>query len=141
VFKGKWMGLVVAVKVVPDHGSDSRMVMRCAHEIAILTALPHPNIVQVCMPLAMAIAADVARCDVVPCGLHDLLHGWLCVSTSCSCVSRKQLGSSCVLTSGVRTGCAGLHVPARHPSGGSGGPLRKGGGKATAEEDCRLCGR
>jgi serine/threonine protein kinase len=48
VFKGKWMGLVVAAKVVSDHGSNNRMVMRCAHEIAILTALSHPNIVQVC---------------------------------------------------------------------------------------------
>ena len=50
VFKGMWMGLVVAVKVVSDYGGDNRMVMRSAHEIAILTALSHPNIVQVRVP-------------------------------------------------------------------------------------------
>jgi serine/threonine protein kinase len=48
VFKGMWMGLVVAVKVVSDYGGDNRMILRSAHEIAILTALSHPNIVQVC---------------------------------------------------------------------------------------------
>jgi serine/threonine protein kinase len=50
VFKATWMGLVVAVKVVSDNGAEGRMVMRCAHEIAILTALSHPNIVQVGTP-------------------------------------------------------------------------------------------
>jgi hypothetical protein len=56
VLKGKWMGLVVAAKVVSDSGSDSRMVMRCAHEIAILTALSHPNIVQVGRQLCRRVA-------------------------------------------------------------------------------------
>lgn len=48
VFKGLWRGLVVAVKVVVDDGTNSKAVMRNAHEIAILGALSHPNIVQVC---------------------------------------------------------------------------------------------
>ncbi|KAJ9519284.1 hypothetical protein QJQ45_017942 [Haematococcus lacustris] len=42
VFRGLWRGLVV----VCDDGKNEKMVMKNAHEIAILGALSHPNIVQ-----------------------------------------------------------------------------------------------
>lgn len=47
VFRGLWRGLVVGVKVVCDDGKNEKMVMKNAHEIAILSALSHPNIMQV----------------------------------------------------------------------------------------------
>lgn len=47
VFRGLWRGLVVGVKVVCDDGKNDKMVMKNAHEIAILSALSHPNIMQV----------------------------------------------------------------------------------------------
>eukprot|EP00798_Chlamydomonas_sp_ICE-L_P030866 gene30866-35910_t len=46
VFRGLWRGLVVGIKVVCDDGTNDKMVMKNAHEIAILSALSHPNIVQ-----------------------------------------------------------------------------------------------
>ncbi|KAL6746275.1 kinase-like domain-containing protein [Haematococcus lacustris] len=46
VFRGLWRGLVVGIKVVCDDGKNEKMVMKNAHEIAILGALSHPNIVQ-----------------------------------------------------------------------------------------------
>jgi hypothetical protein len=48
VFRGLWRGQVVAVKVVASGGpGNERSVMKNAHEIAILSALSHPNILQV----------------------------------------------------------------------------------------------
>jgi serine/threonine protein kinase len=47
VFRGEWRGLVVAVKVVADDATNDKLVMKNAHEIAILAALSHPNIIQV----------------------------------------------------------------------------------------------
>lgn len=47
VYRGLWRGLVVAVKVVAvGEPSNERAVMKNAHEIAILSALSHPNILQ-----------------------------------------------------------------------------------------------
>ncbi|KIZ00957.1 Serine/threonine-protein kinase ppk16 [Monoraphidium neglectum] len=47
VFRGLWRGQVVAVKVVASGGpGNERSVMKNAHEIAILSALSHPNILQ-----------------------------------------------------------------------------------------------
>jgi len=46
VFRGLWRGLVVGIKVVCDDGKNEKMVMKNAHEIAILGSLSHPNIVQ-----------------------------------------------------------------------------------------------
>eukprot|EP00798_Chlamydomonas_sp_ICE-L_P005663 gene5663-8988_t len=46
VFRGLWRGLVVGVKVVCDDGKNEKMVVKNAHEIAILTAISHPNVVQ-----------------------------------------------------------------------------------------------
>jgi hypothetical protein len=36
VFRGLWRGLVVGIKVVCDDGKNEKMVMKNAHEIAIL---------------------------------------------------------------------------------------------------------
>ena len=47
VFRGLWRSLVVGIKVVCDDGKNEKMVMKNAHEIAILSAISHPNIVQV----------------------------------------------------------------------------------------------
>jgi hypothetical protein len=47
VFRGEWRGLVVAVKVVADDATNDKLVMKNAHEIAILASLSHPNIIQV----------------------------------------------------------------------------------------------
>ncbi len=57
VFRGLWRGLVVGVKVVCDDGKNDKMVMKNAHEIAILSALSHPNIMQVSVRTALRHAA------------------------------------------------------------------------------------
>ena len=40
-------GLVVGIKIVVDDGKNEKMVMKNAHEIAILSTLSHPHVTQV----------------------------------------------------------------------------------------------
>eukprot|EP00798_Chlamydomonas_sp_ICE-L_P018585 gene18585-25097_t len=51
VFRGLYRGLVVGIKVVCDDGKNEKMDMKNAHEIAILSTVSHPNVIQayVCM--------------------------------------------------------------------------------------------
>lgn len=46
VYKGLYQGLVVAVKVVVDETPSDRTQLKHAHEIALLTSLSHPNVLQ-----------------------------------------------------------------------------------------------
>lgn len=47
VFRGLWRGLTVGIKIVVDDGKNEKMVMKNAHEIAILSTLSHPHVTQV----------------------------------------------------------------------------------------------
>ena len=47
VFRGLWKGLTVGIKIVVDDGKNEKMVMKNAHEIAILSTLSHPHVTQV----------------------------------------------------------------------------------------------
>jgi serine/threonine protein kinase len=47
VFRGGWGGVVGAVRGGADDATNDKLVMKNAHEIAILAALSHPNIIQV----------------------------------------------------------------------------------------------
>lgn len=44
MFKGLLQGMVVAVKIVVDNGSNEKNVLKNAHEIAILSTLSHPHV-------------------------------------------------------------------------------------------------
>ena len=46
MFRGLWRGLIVGIKVVVDDGKNEKMVMKNAHEIAILGTLSHPHVTQ-----------------------------------------------------------------------------------------------
>ncbi|KAG1656207.1 hypothetical protein FOA52_011337 [Chlamydomonas sp. UWO 241] len=46
VFRGTRHGLVVAIKVVVDTGTNEKSVIKNAHEIAILSTLSHPHVTQ-----------------------------------------------------------------------------------------------
>ncbi|MEW5297631.1 MAG: hypothetical protein WDW36_000829 [Sanguina aurantia] len=59
VFSGLWRGLVVGIKVVCDDGKNEKMVMKNAHEIAILSSLSHPNIVQAYSCLTDVLVTDL----------------------------------------------------------------------------------
>ncbi|GIL83127.1 hypothetical protein Vretimale_11467 [Volvox reticuliferus] len=64
VFRGLWRGLVVGVKVVCDDGKNEKMVMKNAHEIAILSALSHPNIVQAYNCLTDVLVRDLLNVTI-----------------------------------------------------------------------------
>eukprot|EP00798_Chlamydomonas_sp_ICE-L_P030671 gene30671-35688_t len=51
VFRGLYRGLVVGIKVVCDDGKNEKLDLMNAHEIAILSTISHPNVIQayVCM--------------------------------------------------------------------------------------------
>jgi hypothetical protein len=57
VFRGLWQGLVVGIKTVVDDGKNEKMVMKNAHEIAILGTLSHPHVTQVCAHVWVCVRA------------------------------------------------------------------------------------
>ncbi|KIY93100.1 hypothetical protein MNEG_14863 [Monoraphidium neglectum] len=107
VFRGLWRGQVVAVKVVASgEPGNERSVMKNAHEIAILSALSHPNILQAYTCLTDVLVRDVlATCIRLP-----------------NQQSRAELAGC--LTAGGANGCgpsedAGCHIEVRGaPQGG-----------------------
>jgi len=65
VFCGLWRGLIVGVKVVCDDGQNEKNVIKNAHEIAILRAISHPNIVQAFTCMTDVPVADLLRVCMV----------------------------------------------------------------------------
>ncbi|KAF5831320.1 kinase-like domain-containing protein [Dunaliella salina] len=65
VFCGLWRGLIVGVKVVCDDGENEKNVIKNAHEIAILRAISHPNIVQAFTCMTDVPVADLLRVCMV----------------------------------------------------------------------------
>jgi hypothetical protein len=59
VFRGLWQGLVVGIKIVVDDGKNEKMVMKNAHEIAILSTLSHPHVTQAYLCLTDVLVRDL----------------------------------------------------------------------------------
>ncbi|KAG1661596.1 hypothetical protein FOA52_000771 [Chlamydomonas sp. UWO 241] len=59
VFRGLWQGLVVGIKIVVDDGKNEKMVMKNAHEIAILSTLSHPHVTQAYLCLTDVMVRDL----------------------------------------------------------------------------------
>ncbi|GAX83961.1 hypothetical protein CEUSTIGMA_g11385.t1 [Chlamydomonas eustigma] len=60
VFRGLWRGLTVGIKIVVDDGKNEKMVMKNAHEIAILSTLSHPHVTQAYLCLTDVLVEDIS---------------------------------------------------------------------------------
>ena len=90
VFRGLWRGLTVGIKIVVDDGKNEKMVMKNAHEIAILSTLSHPHVTQVGFGLGW---------DGI-----EMEMGW-------NWCGMGHVMSCCLLTVDVTLSLSGLHVP------------------------------
>lgn len=84
VFEAKWRELSAAAKIVVDNNSDGKLSLKHAHEIAMLSSLSHPGIIQ-------------AYCCITDVLLDDLLQ--CCSPDSTSMAALKKLSK------GPRTVC------------------------------------
>lgn len=144
VFRGRWRGLVVGIKVVCDDGRNEKMVMKNAHEIAILSSLSHPNIVQAYNCLTDVPVRDIlAHCTktadakVLGSPAFKYLQARVDKAAHVEIIEYCDLGS---LSSAINTSV--FHVRAQHvavppvppPGGGAapaaGDPLAGGGAAA-----------
>eukprot|EP00002_Diphylleia_rotans_P015374 TRINITY_DN2985_c0_g1_i4.p1 TRINITY_DN2985_c0_g1~~TRINITY_DN2985_c0_g1_i4.p1 ORF type:complete len:2280 (+),score=353.77 TRINITY_DN2985_c0_g1_i4:93-6932(+) len=74
VFRAKWRGSDVAVKVLPDNVTDARLIESFMAEIGVMVQLRHPNVL-----LYMGASVNPPNicivCELMTQNLHDLLQG------------------------------------------------------------------